>query len=385
MGEECRNCRKWEEDMYWTHFQSILFCQFLSTGFDQQLAIPQKFANNLKEKLPENVTLKGPSGAKWNVGLITSGDTLFFKHGWKTFVENHSLEEDDVLIFKYNGDSGFDVLIFDGRSLCEREASYFVRKCGHTELDGGCRTKKNMRESSVEVMHDSSHYVVDRTPSKRLRKDDNLMPVLSRFRGRTRKGANTSRPHHSKWDMRSREPSTSAVGPKVNPVTVGAYPLQYVSSRRSITEEEKDKALQMAHASSTKDSFIVVMRPSHVYKGFYMSIPSEWATSHLPRKSQEVILRVKENTCVKENTWHARFYYRVYGGGLTGGWRNFSVENNLEEFDVCLFELASGTSDTISMNVSIYRVIEEIRPLTRMTPPSSTRGKNSKYLRRKRN
>ncbi|GMP45151.1 hypothetical protein CsSME_00013772 [Camellia sinensis var. sinensis] len=74
-----------------------------------------------------------------------------------------------------------------------------------------------MRESSVEVMHDSSHYVVDRTPSKRLRKDDNLMPVLSRFRGRTRKGANTSRPHHSKWDMRSREPSTSAVGPKVNP------------------------------------------------------------------------------------------------------------------------------------------------------------------------
>ncbi|THG19290.1 hypothetical protein TEA_028489 [Camellia sinensis var. sinensis] len=329
MGEECRNCRKWEEDMYWTHFQSILFCQFLSTGFDQQLAIPQKFANNLKEKLPENVTLKGPSGAKWNVGLITSGDTLFFKHGWKTFVENHSLEEDDVLIFKYNGDSGFDVLIFDGRSLCEREASYFVRKCGHTELDGGCRTKKNMRESSVEVMHDSSHYVVDRTPSKRLRKDDNLMPVLSRFRGRTRKGDNSSRPHHSKWDMRSREPSTSAVGPK--------------------------------------------------------SIPSEWATSHLPRKSQEVILRVKENICVKENTWHARFYYRVYGGGLTGGWRNFAVENNLEEFDVCLFELASGTNDTISMNVSIYRVIEEIRPLTRMTPPSSTRGKNSKYLRRKRN
>ena len=67
-------------------------------------AIPKKFANHLQEKLPENVTIKGPSGAKWNVGLVTRGDTMLFKQGWKVFVEDHSLEEDDVLIFKYNGD-----------------------------------------------------------------------------------------------------------------------------------------------------------------------------------------------------------------------------------------------------------------------------------------
>ena len=109
-------------------------------------AIPKKFANHLPEKLPENVTIKGPSGAKWNVGLVTSGDTMLFKQGWKVFVEDHSLEEDDVLIFKYNGDSRFDVLIFNGRNLCEREASYFVRKCGHTELDGGSQTEKHSGE-----------------------------------------------------------------------------------------------------------------------------------------------------------------------------------------------------------------------------------------------
>ncbi|PSS31385.1 B3 domain-containing protein [Actinidia chinensis var. chinensis] len=378
MGEECKDCRKWEEDMYWTRFQSIMFCQFLSKGFEQQLAIPKKFANHLQEKLPENVTIKGPSGAKWNVGLVTSGDTMLFKQGWKVFVEDHSLEEDDVLIFKYNGDSRFDVLIFNGRNLCEREASYFVRKCGHTELDGGSRTKRNIVESSVEVSHTE-----DYAPSKRPKKDDNATPVKKgrhdRDNGRIRKGARS-------WLLAERETTNAETSTYAGPEKVNsnakkgsgsAYPVQHVSNRRLVTEGEKEKALQMAHAASTKDSIIVVMRLSHVYRGFYMSIPSEWALSHLPRKSQEVILRMKEKT------WHARFNYKVYGGGLTGGWRNFAFENNLEEFDVCLFELAGGITDAIVMDVSVFRVVDEVTPLTRVTSFSSPRGKQSKRLRRK--
>ena len=58
-----------------------------------------------------------------------------------------------------------------------------------------------------------------------------------------------------------------------------AYPVQHVSNRRLVTEGEKEKALQMAHAASTKDSIIVVMRLSHVYRGFYM------VTCHLVPKS----------------------------------------------------------------------------------------------------
>ncbi|KAL6995592.1 hypothetical protein U1Q18_005727 [Sarracenia purpurea var. burkii] len=391
MVEECRDCRKWEEDMYWSHFQSIMFCQLLSQDFDQQLAIPKKFANNLKEKLPENVTLKGPSGAKWNVGLVTSGDTMLFEHGWKEFVDDHSLKEDDVLIFKYNGDSRFDVLIFDGRSLCEREASYFVRKCGHTEIDGAFRPKRSMGESSVEVMRECSHYAMGCTPSNKTRIADNLIPVESGRHDQAnrtiKKGVNQSRARRAK--LGSREPSPDVVAQNVNSEakkgSVAAYPLKYVSNRRPVTEEEKEKALQMAHAASTEDSFIVVMRPSHVYKGFYMSIPSEWATSHLPHKNQDVILRVKENTTVKEKTWNARFCFKGHGGGLTGGWRSFAVENNLEEFDACLFALASGTDDAaVVMNVSVFRVVGEASPLTRATSSSPPRrGKPSKYPRRK--
>ncbi|XP_058217240.1 uncharacterized protein LOC131328296 [Rhododendron vialii] len=74
--------------------------------------IPEKFARNMKKKLPQNITVIGPSGAMWN-------------------------------------------------NFCERESLYFLRKCGvcgHTKLDIGFQTKRNTGESPVEVGHDSSDW-----------------------------------------------------------------------------------------------------------------------------------------------------------------------------------------------------------------------------------
>ena len=115
--------------------------------------IPKTFSDNLKKKLPQSATLKGPSGLTWDVELTTNDDTMFFNHGWKNFVKDHSLEETDLLVFRYNGWSQFDVLIFDGKNLCEKGVSYFVRKCGQTEHDNRCLTKKRLREGSMDDVH----------------------------------------------------------------------------------------------------------------------------------------------------------------------------------------------------------------------------------------
>lgn len=102
------------------------------------------------------MALKGPSGLLWTVGLTTKDDAVFFKHGWEEFVKDHSLEANDLLVFRYNGESQFDVLMFDAENLCEKEASYFVRKCGHAKHENGCLTKKKSREISSEEIHASS-------------------------------------------------------------------------------------------------------------------------------------------------------------------------------------------------------------------------------------
>ncbi|KAK7825774.1 b3 domain-containing protein rem16 [Quercus suber] len=37
MGDACKDYSKWAEDIYWTHFQTFHFYQFLLSGFDRQL------------------------------------------------------------------------------------------------------------------------------------------------------------------------------------------------------------------------------------------------------------------------------------------------------------------------------------------------------------
>lgn len=51
---------------------------------------------------------------------------------------------------------------------------------------------------------------------------------------------------------------------------IGSYVEQYVSHRRAITEGEKNNALKLAEAASSDTGFKVVMRPSHVYRRFFL-------------------------------------------------------------------------------------------------------------------
>lgn len=141
-------------------------------------AIPEHFSKNLKKKLPEIVILKGPSGGLWEVRLKTNDDVMFFKHGWNDFVKDHSLKEKDLLVFKYNGDSRFDVLVFDGESSCERASAYFVRKVACIESSSGCHEKRKIGENSGE----GSQQDVNPSPSREKPADNNAVdtPPLER-------------------------------------------------------------------------------------------------------------------------------------------------------------------------------------------------------------
>ncbi|XP_057949840.1 B3 domain-containing protein REM16-like [Malania oleifera] len=380
MGEACEDCSKWEETIYWTHFQIMHFAQFLTQDFHQQLTIPKKFADNLQDSLPKTVALKGPSGITWNVELVTSGDSLLLKNGWEEFAKDQCLKENDFLIFRYSKNSHFDVLVFEKQSLCEKEATYLVRKCGHTKVESGCSPKRDAKEKSVEVIHNSFHDDDDQyTSPKKSRKLDSVMPVsprkqsIRKRRRMTPRKASSVKTNTAKRILRSKSSSTHAAGEKDEcydsdggKITINknqAYNVQYISSRRSVTEDEKEKALQAALSASSKEAFAVVMRPTMVYKRFFMVIPSKWETKHLWYDKQQVILHHNEST------WPTKYFAYESYAGLAGGWRHFAVENNLEEFDVCLFELGSQLKDAVVLHVRIFRVVEEVVPLMRLTTP----------------
>ncbi|KAJ6730037.1 B3 DOMAIN-CONTAINING PROTEIN [Salix viminalis] len=376
MGEEtCKECRSWEEKIYSTRFQCIQFFQFLHSGFDQRLDIPEIFARYLRKKLPDTVNLKGPSGSAWKVGLTTSNNTLFFNHGWQEFVKDHALKENDFLIFKYNGESNFDVLIFNKQSICEKAASCFVKKYESTERGNGCRTKRKTIKSSAEVVFASPKGVAGGSqPEEFIENDTDAIPGGqpndSRVTGKKIcRGIKSTEATEEDVvggfeQVECSYNDSGTITPLRQPTSeeIETEPGQPVDTvlharrGRKVTEQEKRNAMQLAVRAVTANGFLILMKPTHVCRRFFMVIPSAWILKRIPIKgNQDVILRFKDRA------WHTRFFYhksRDNNGGLSAGWKKFALDNKLHEFDVCVFEPLDLVNCPIILNVNIFRVVE---------------------------
>ncbi|XVF74137.1 hypothetical protein PTKIN_Ptkin13bG0036000 [Pterospermum kingtungense] len=340
MGEACTDFRSWEEEIFWTHFQCIHFSQFLRGDFIQRVEIPVKFAKNIKKKLPETVTLKGPS-------------------------------ENDLLVFKFNGVSHFDVLMFDGGSLCEKASSYFVRR--HTGFGTGYQTKRTMNENPDEIVHNSSLHGLESSAEKSTNKD--MTPSRQTINSsdsnkKKRTVGSSSRSIHARKSLGGKELSTLAGEVKVKTaleqtsMDEDGFISHPASCTWPATPVEKTNVLLMAQEALTKEGFMVVMKPTHVGKRSYMAVPIAWMAKYLSKENEDVIL------CINERTWTTRFNYHKNRdcGGLCGGWRKFVNDNNLEQHDACVFEPVNAGEKPIILDVSIFRFLDSAVPLTQVRP-----------------
>ncbi|KAJ6804534.1 B3 domain-containing protein-like isoform X1 [Iris pallida] len=462
MKERLQGLKDFAEQYYWNHIERIHFIAVMAPGFYQQMAFPQKFVENSKEKLSGNVILKGPSGNLWVVKLLKVQGDLLFKDGWKEFVEAHNVEEGDMLSFEYEGYSCFNVLIYDTKSRCERECSYFARNHKNIIADT-CLPKKESVEEPEENMHESSppdnherhsprvhcddspqveklsplNFTSSnaRTASKsvgaecddqrsKVRKserlvhqmgsaenmhkheshlptvpcDDDRQPqkfsprtskrkscsnsptVASADRGRKiRKGELKVSPHFipqaspsshdastskSKRGRRPRKVVQENTEQKVMQLRTCRKTIRevhLVSNRRPVTDEEKDGALLRASQTKPDNPFFrIVMRSTHVYRRHFMTIPIDFVTEHIHPGCQTAHLRLANG----KGTWRdVRLIQQSTSYGFSGQlWRNFVQDNNLEEGDVCIFELC-GADKILSFDVHIFRVVEEVTPL----------------------
>nr|KYP38266.1 B3 domain-containing protein REM16 [Cajanus cajan] len=392
-SQNCDGCRSWAEDIYWSHFQFLHFVQFLRTDYEQRLALPKTFSDNIKKKLPENVSLKGPGGVVWNIGLTTRDDTLYFAHGWEQFVKDHLLKENDLLVFKYNGGS-LNKKKETANSLDEGNSpSNVAVECASHDRTVNVNGMKEPMDVPFETPIEKTFnagvesagaeqvmpggvtiaFSPDAVPSetvngKRVRKlVSAVRHVQTKRRGRPAKVSHVVRERALDWVTVDAAEPASAVKSAVKSGT-GTYEL-YTSNRRPVTEAETKRAHDLAQAARTNDSLVVVMRPSHVYKRFFVSMPNRWIGDYVSPTSQDVLLRMGNGE------WIARYSYHAirHTGGLTGGWKHFALDNNLEEFDVCVFKPASKENDTLVIDMTIFRVVEEIVPLTAVSPAGTGR------------
>ncbi|PRQ31215.1 putative transcription factor B3-Domain family [Rosa chinensis] len=91
-----------------------------------------------------------PSGKCWNVELERTENGLFFHNdGWQTFVKDHLLQVGDFLVFRYDGESNFEVTLYD-RTCCEKDVKVPKRRRG--------RPAANERNSAQVINLETENY-----------------------------------------------------------------------------------------------------------------------------------------------------------------------------------------------------------------------------------
>lgn len=123
--------------------------------------------------------------------------------------------------------------------------------------------------------------------------------------------------------------------------------------RRNMRNDRKPKALAEARNFDSRNPFFtVVMRSSYVRAHSSMYIPSKFAKVHLPNQPHTVTLEFSDG-----QKWPVKCCIRPNIAVLSKGWETVVLKNNIEEGDVCVFELIE--KEKMGFRVIIYRSDEE--------------------------
>jgi hypothetical protein len=196
--------------------------------------------------------------------------------------------------------------------------------------DSTAPANKGYPSSAIQTLFTGSVKAEEPTPS----------PKVAKKRGRKKKNAdpeeiNSSAPRDDDPENRSKFYESAS------------------ARKRTVTAEERERAINAAKTfEPTNPFFRVVLRPSYLYRGCIMYLPSGFAEKYLSGISGFIKVQLAEKQ------WPVRCLYKAGRAKFSQGWYEFTLENNLGEGDVCVFELLR-TRDFV-LKVTAFRVNEYV-------------------------
>ncbi|KAK7312382.1 hypothetical protein VNO77_36191 [Canavalia gladiata] len=384
-----------------------------STVQARQLKLPDNFMRKYGSELSPVVPLSVPDGSIWRVGLKKADNKFWLADGWQEFVQRYSIGVGYLLVFRYEGKSSFNVHIFN---LATSEINYQSATRSGSEGPYFANRLKIFEEiedeDSIEIMDSSpSRLAPGSLQNKAVAGSvDKMNPAKSYTPPALQNLFNGSKLNSVNWGEGGNAHSsrtansldnrlTRDIGVQFNAVEFkrsteelklrasieerikktarkkrksgldGQEPpaeheeevemrfrfYESASARkRTVTAEERERAINAAKAFEPSNPFCrVVLRPSYLYRGCIMYLPSCFAEKHLNGVSGFIKLQISDG-----RQWPVRCLYRGGRAKLSQGWFEFSLENNLGEGDVCVFELLRMKE--VVLQVTIYRVTEDV-------------------------
>ncbi|KAE9466907.1 hypothetical protein C3L33_01164, partial [Rhododendron williamsianum] len=368
----------------------------------QKLRIPMKFISQFGKNVGNHVFLKVPSGAVWKVELERSNGVVWMCNGWKEFAKYYSIGFGHLLVFRYDGNCNFNVLIFD-TSASEIEYPLSATHGEQTNINGNGNSKIPDTEDvieiddSVETLGDTpcatynterveidgrgeieklgiqtrqktrqaSYYRanIEKDASVKIL-DDSLVrdsPVSERKRANTKSGMENNMQEfppdilskglklpNQKKDVKAEiETAEGAVGTSIGQ---RRHQSQIPAKMLSVTANMNSRVLERARDFKSKKPFFTVhMQPSYIFSKASLGMPLNFVKKYLGDHHENVSLKISDGTI-----WSVRSYRRSMNAQRSLAWSQFARDNNLKVDDICIFELMSKGIEP-QLNVTIFR------------------------------
>lgn len=208
------------------------------------------------------------------------------------------------------------------------------------EMEGGKTGDEEMGEISYEDMRKQRV-----EENKKMMGELGLFELSKKVKGETspKKAVKRKLPSLEELGLEARRSSRVASKPAVsyNEAPTYAGPKEKVETRYGLQKQYLSDKRRMAAIDKAEEIFKGLRNPafikpllhSHTAGGFWMGLNSSFCKEHLPIEDAKLMLEANdmEWECV----------YLAYKGGLSGGWRSFSIDNNLRDQDCCIFELVN--------------------------------------------
>ncbi|KAL5162105.1 B3 domain-containing transcription factor VRN1 [Glycine soja] len=292
---------------YGVHFFKVILESTLRKG---QLKVPSSFTRRHWQGISNPVILSLPNGTKRKVYWLKDGCDVWFSNGWREFAKKLRLDVSHFVVFRYEGNSCFNVIIF-GKSALEVEypsshdSNVEVEEINDTDFSakfGEDHTSKSSKKRKIIPKEEDD----DDDEPKHCKKD-------------------------SGFDYSKQKNGGSSQGD---------------FKRRIKMFHEKVK--EMFYAEN--EHFTCLIQKTYTERDLLI-LPMEFSKPYL-HKEGNATLFVDDG-----RSWDVGLRVNHYGQlTFSRGWRKFSLENKLKVGDVCGFELHN--SEKFSFEVSIYRLEE---------------------------
>ncbi|KAM0890219.1 hypothetical protein ACQ4PT_027197 [Festuca glaucescens] len=312
MGKPCERSKEKAEDYCCDHLeeQDKYFVKVMIGDFREKITIPDAFAKKFSGKLARTIKLKSRNGCTFDAQITNNFNGLILQSGWNAFASTHDLKVGDFLMFKYNGISQLEILIFDP-SGCEKVPSCLV-----------------INHTGQELIDISSSF------------DD--IPINSPQSERPNQG-------NENVNISSSRPPPEASEDDLEAQSVPPYILPRGTRLTDVQTKKLGKRVEAIQSKNPIYGCILTRnclygKPSALY------LSRKYADVYLPFDDETLILELHGKNwgvrcCAASNKRKV----------LLKGWTQFARDNSLKVGDLCLFEPLKKKNKQYIMRVHIIR------------------------------